>query len=42
MAAKEIPYGAKAREKMMKGVDILANAKFNTFLPVGIEFRNQH
>ena len=26
MAAKEIEYGAKAREKMMKGVDTLADA----------------
>ena len=26
MAAKEIKYGAKAREKMMRGVDILADA----------------
>ena len=26
MAAKEIKYGAKAREKMMKGVDTLADA----------------
>ncbi len=26
MAAKDIKYGAKAREKMMRGVDILADA----------------
>jgi chaperonin GroEL len=26
MAGKEIKYGAKAREKMMNGVDILADA----------------
>ncbi len=35
MAAKEIKYGAKAREKMMKGVDILANAVKITLGPKG-------
>ena len=35
MAAKEIRYGAKAREKMMKGVDILANAVKVTLGPKG-------
>jgi chaperonin GroEL len=35
MAAKEIKYGAKAREKMMKGVDILANAVKVTLGPKG-------
>jgi chaperonin GroEL len=35
MAAKEIKYGAKAREKMMKGVDILADAVKITLGPKG-------
>ncbi|MBU1398295.1 MAG: chaperonin GroEL [Proteobacteria bacterium] len=35
MAAKEIRYGAKAREKMMKGVDILADAVKVTLGPKG-------
>jgi len=35
MAAKEIKYGAKAREKMMKGVDILADAVKVTLGPKG-------
>ncbi|RLC12465.1 MAG: chaperonin GroEL [Deltaproteobacteria bacterium] len=35
MAAKEIKYGAKAREKMMKGVEILANAVKVTLGPKG-------
>ena len=26
MAAKEVKFGAEAREKMLRGVDILANA----------------
>jgi len=35
MAAKEIKYGAKAREKMTKGVDILADAVKVTLGPKG-------
>ena len=35
MAAKEIKYGAKAREKMMKGVDAMADAVMVTFGPKG-------
>jgi chaperonin GroEL len=35
MAAKEIRYGAKAREKMMRGVDILADAVKVTLGPRG-------
>jgi chaperonin GroEL len=35
MSAKEIKYGEKAREKMMKGVDILANAVKVTLGPKG-------
>ncbi len=35
MAAKEIKYGAKAREKMMKGADILADAVKVTLGPKG-------
>ncbi len=35
MAAKEILYGAKAREKMMKGVNILADAVKVTLGPKG-------
>src|SRR4030043_953163 len=35
MAAKEIKYGAKARDKMMKGVDILADAVKVTLGPKG-------
>ena len=35
MAGKEIKYGAKAREKMMKGVDILADAVKVTLGPKG-------
>lgn len=35
MAAKEIRYGAKAREKMMQGVDILADAVKITLGPKG-------
>jgi chaperonin GroEL len=35
MAAKEIKYGAKAREMMMKGVDTLANAVKITLGPKG-------
>jgi len=35
MAGKEIKYGAKAREKIMKGVDILANAVKVTLGPKG-------
>jgi chaperonin GroEL len=35
MAAKEIKYGAKAREKMLRGVDILANAVKVTLGPKG-------
>ena len=35
MAAKEIRYGAKAREKMMRGVDILADAVKVTLGPKG-------
>jgi chaperonin GroEL len=35
MSAKEIKYGEKAREKMMKGVDILANAVKLTLGPKG-------
>ena len=35
MTAKEIIYGAKAREKMLKGVDILADAVKVTLGPKG-------
>jgi len=35
MATKEIKYGAKAREKMMRGVDILADAVKVTLGPKG-------
>ena len=35
MAKKEIRYGAKAREKIMKGVDILADAVKVTLGPQG-------
>jgi chaperonin GroEL len=35
MAAKEIKYGAKAREKMLRGVDILADAVKVTLGPKG-------
>ena len=35
MAAKDIKYGAKAREKMMRGVDILADAVKITLGPKG-------
>jgi chaperonin GroEL len=35
MPAKEIKYGTKAREKLMKGVDILANAVKVTLGPKG-------
>src|SRR4030043_1895498 len=35
MTAKEIIYGAKARDKMMKGVDILADAVKVTLGPKG-------
>jgi len=35
MAAKEIKYGAKAREKMTKGVDTLADAVKVTLGPKG-------
>jgi chaperonin GroEL len=35
MAAKEIKYGAKAREEMMRGVDILADAVKVTLGPKG-------
>jgi len=35
MAAKEIKYGAKAREKMMKGVDAMADVVMVTFGPKG-------
>ena len=35
MAAKEIKYGAKAREKMMKGIDAMADAVMVTFGPKG-------
>ena len=35
MSAKEIKYGEKAREKMMKGIDILANAVKVTLGPKG-------
>ncbi|MFC1866899.1 chaperonin GroEL [Thermodesulfobacteriota bacterium] len=35
MAAKEIKYGAKAREKMLRGVDILADAVNVTLGPKG-------
>ena len=35
MAGKEIKYGAKAREKMMKGVNILADAVKVTLGPKG-------
>jgi chaperonin GroEL len=35
MAAKEIKYGAKAREKMLRGVDILADAVKITLGPKG-------
>jgi len=35
MAAKEIKYGAKAREKLMKGVDIVADAVKMTLGPKG-------
>ena len=35
MAAKEINYGAKAREKMLRGVDTLANAVKVTLGPKG-------
>ncbi len=35
MAGKEIKYGAKAREKMLKGVDILADAVKVTLGPKG-------
>lgn len=35
MAAKDIKHGAKAREKMMKGVGILADAVKVTFGPKG-------
>ena len=35
MAAKEIKYGSKAREKMMRGVDILADAVKITLGPKG-------
>ena len=30
MAAKELTYGAKAREKMLRGVDILAGLLMTT------------
>ena len=33
MAGKDIKYGAKAREKMMKSVDILADAMKVTLRP---------
>ena len=35
MAKKEIKYSAQAREKMMKGVDTLANAVKVTLGPKG-------
>jgi len=35
MSAKELGYGAKAREKMMQGVDILANVVKVTLGPKG-------
>ena len=35
MAAKEIKYGSKAREKMLRGVDILADAVKVTLGPKG-------
>ena len=35
MSAKEIKYGAKAREQMLKGVDTLANAVKVTLGPRG-------
>src|ERR1700691_1385068 len=35
MAAKEVKFGADAREKMLKGVDILANAVKVTLGPKG-------
>jgi chaperonin GroEL len=35
MSAKEIKYSEKAREKMMKGIDILANAVKLTLGPKG-------
>jgi chaperonin GroEL (HSP60 family) len=35
MSAKELGYGAKAREKMMQGVDILANVAKVTLGPKG-------
>ena len=37
MSAKEIKYSATAREKMMKGVDTLANAVKVTLGPRGTE-----
>ena len=35
MAAKEVKFGAEAREKMLRGVDILANAVKTTLGPKG-------
>ena len=35
MAAKELKYGAKAREKMLTGVNALANAVKVTLGPKG-------
>jgi chaperonin GroEL len=35
MAAKEVRFGAQAREKMMRGVDVLANAVKVTLGPKG-------
>ncbi|HHK74219.1 MAG TPA: molecular chaperone GroEL, partial [Rhizobiales bacterium] len=35
MSAKEVKFGAKARESMMKGVDILADAVKVTLGPKG-------
>ena len=35
MAAKEVKFGADAREKMLRGVDILANAVKTTLGPKG-------
>ena len=35
MAAKEVKFGTDAREKMLRGVDILANAVKVTLGPKG-------
>jgi hypothetical protein len=35
MAGKEIKYGLRAKEKMMKGVDIPAEAVFHEWIFIG-------